>query len=333
MTIKDIARECGFSVSTVSRALNNHPDISQATKERVQQVVQSHGFVPNTNARQLKVQQSRSVLIIVKGAFNVFFADILERMQTAIADADYSAEVHYIDEDADEVYIGAQLQRERKPLGMIFLGGNVHVFQKSFGAIDIPSVLATTVSAEMQFTNLSCVGIDDEACGAKAFTHLHENGHTHIGVIGGDRVRSFISQQRYSGFYNASVKANKPHADNYYQASSFSMESGYKAAKKLLQRENKITALFCMSDLVAVGAMRAVQDMGYKVPQDISIMGFDGIALAKFSTPRLATICQPQQEIAEKSVTLLLAQIEKNKPVENVLLPFTFLQGESVQSL
>ena len=127
MTIKDIARESGYAVSTVSRALNDHPDVSREAKEKIKAIVAAHKFVPNSNARQLKVQQNRSIIIVVKGAFNMFFAAILERMQSLISCSGYSAEVHYLDEDADEVLVGEQLQRERKPLGFIFLLSLIHI--------------------------------------------------------------------------------------------------------------------------------------------------------------------------------------------------------------
>lgn len=146
MTIKDIARESGYAVSTVSRALNDHPDVSREAKEKIKAIVAAHKFVPNSNARQLKVQQNRSIIIVVKGAFNMFFAAILERMQSLISCSGYSAEVHYLDEDADEVLVGEQLQRERKPLGFIFLGGNTCSFEARFSAIAVPSVLATTLA-------------------------------------------------------------------------------------------------------------------------------------------------------------------------------------------
>ena len=147
LTIKDIARESGYAVSTVSRALNDHPDVSREAKEKIKAIVAAHKFVPNSNARQLKVQQNRSIIIVVKGAFNMFFAAILERMQSLISCSGYSAEVHYLDEDADEVLVGEQLQRERKPLGFIFLGGNTCSFEARFSAIAVPSVLATTAWA------------------------------------------------------------------------------------------------------------------------------------------------------------------------------------------
>lgn len=333
MTIKDIARESGYAVSTVSRALNDHPDVSPETKRRIQEIVALHGFVPNANARQLKVTQSASVLILVKGAFNMFFAGVLERLQAAVADAGYSTEVHYLDEVADELLVGLQLQRERKPLGILFLGGNVHMFRKRFAAIEVPCVLVTTVSRDLHFPLLSCVGVDDVAAGSEAFRFLYSRGHRSIAVIGGNRSDSYISALRYEGFCAAAAKAGAACPEEFYQACSFSMEDGYRAMQALLGRRRDITAVFAMSDLTAIGAMRAVHDAGLTVPGDISVLGFDGIQLGRFCTPSLATIRQPQKDIACQSAALLTAQLEKNAPGETVILPVTLVEGESVRSL
>ena len=334
MTIKDIARKSGYAVSTVSRALNNHPDVSDETKQKIQEIVQQCGFVPNNNARQLKAQQSSGILIVVKGAFNLFFANILERMQTAIAAEGYTAEVHYLDEDDDELLAAQQLRRERKPLGFLFLGGNVQLFQQRFAAIDVPSVLATTVSRELDFPQLSCVGVDDAAAGADACNFLLQKGHRSIAVLGGRRELSYISALRYSGFSAAFAAATgAPHPPELYQKCSFSLESAYRAMQHLLERQQPFTAVFCMSDLIAIGAMRALHEAGLGVPGDVSVLGFDGIELARYCTPRLATICQPQQDIALHSVRQLLDAIERAAPAQTIVLPAQLVDGESVKAL
>ena len=330
LTIKDIARESGYAVSTVSRALNDHPDVS---REKIKAIVAAHKFVPNSNARQLKVQQNRSIIIVVKGAFNMFFAAILERMQSLISCSGYSAEVHYLDEDADEVLVGEQLQRERKPLGFIFLGGNTCSFEARFSAIAVPSVLATTLADHLNFGNLSSVGIDDTAAGRRAARFLLSRGHRRIAVIGGNRAVSSISDQRYQGFLQGFADEGLSHDEALYQKANYNLGSGYRAMNKLLAREAGFTAVFCMSDIMAVGAMRALTDAGLRVPQDISVLGFDGIELGQYVVPRLATVSQPQQEIADQSVALLLGQIEKAAPPQTRVVSTGLLEGESVASV
>ena len=168
MTIKDIARESGYAISTVSRALNDHPDVSEEAKARIRQVVEARGFVPNANARKLKQTEAKSIVFVVKSTANMFFAGMLVQLQQLVSRAGYDGVVQYLDEDGDEVVLARQLSRELKPRGIIFLGGSAEHFRKGFADIHLPCVLATVVSEELAFPNLSMVGVDDRKAGAAA---------------------------------------------------------------------------------------------------------------------------------------------------------------------
>lgn len=229
--------------------------------------------------------------------------------------------------------MGEQLQRERKPLGFIFLGGNTCSFEARFSAIAVPSVLATTLADHLNFGNLSSVGIDDTAAGRRAARFLLSRGHRRIAVIGGNRAVSSISDQRYQGFLQGFADEGLSHDEALYQKANYNLGSGYRAMNKLLARDAGFTAVFCMSDIMAVGAMRALTDAGLRVPQDISVLGFDGIELGQYVVPRLATVSQPQQEIADQSVALLLGQIEKAAPPQTRVVSTGLLEGESVASV
>ena len=168
MTIKDIARISGSSVSTISRVINDRPDVRPETKEHVLKVMREAGFTPNTNARQLKIQQSRSLVFVVKGTRNIFFSDFLVQLQRAATLYGYNGIVSYLDENANEIDAAQKILREIKPKGMIFLGGSVANFQQGFANITVPSVLTTLVSDELDFPNLSMVGVDDRAAARTA---------------------------------------------------------------------------------------------------------------------------------------------------------------------
>ena len=199
MTIKDIARESGYAISTVSRALNDHPDVSEEAKRRIAAIVAAKGFVPNSNARQLKRQQAKSVAFIVRGTSNLFFADMLVELQRLVGEAGYEGVVEYVGETADEVAAAQRVCRELKPRGIIFLGGDSRNFRKGFDKIDLPCVLATTVSDELRFENLSMVGVDDKAAGRAAIDYLVERGHRDILVLGTDPERSSPGKMRLEG--------------------------------------------------------------------------------------------------------------------------------------
>lgn len=332
MTIKDIARESGYAISTVSRALNNHPDVSEEARKRIAEVVRTHSFVPNNNARQLKQQQSQNILILVKGISNVFLSSVLEQMQSAVSDAGYSTQCHYLDEDASEILVAQQLCRERRPLGIIFLGGCAESFEKGENPLPVPCVLATSVNKESAWPNLSMVGIDDEAAAKQAVDYLFQKGHTRIAVIGGNEAASYISARRKQGCAE-SFSAHSQLLTDQYETANFNYGSAYRAMQRLLARKKEMTAVFCMSDTMAIGAIRAIRDAGLSVPEDISVIGFDGIELARFYDPKIATITQPGAEIAQKSVQLLVACIEKDALAETVLVGVSLTEGDSVRTL
>ena len=250
MTIKDIARLSGCSVSTISRVINDRPDVRPETKEKVLQMMRESGFVPNTNARQLKIQQSRSLVFVVKGTRNLFFSDFLVQLQRAATLYGYSGIVSYLDENANEIDAAQKILREIKPKGMIFLGGSVANFQQGFANITVPSVLTTLVSDELDFPNLSMVGVDDRAAARTAVSHLIAQGHRKIAVLGGPTT-SYPSRMRRLGAQDAMEDAGLTFDDRLYGLSNYDFESAYHAMNSLLARRAEFTALFAMSDVIA----------------------------------------------------------------------------------
>lgn len=199
MTIKDIARLAGCGVSTVSRALNGSSEISDATRARINEVIQKYNYTPNGNARRMRQTAPNSVLLIVNGSSNLFFSPLIEQIQTAAESAGLQLVVNYIDEQEDEVQTAAQLCVEQKPAGIIFLGGDIRNFRRSFAGISVPCVLSTASAKELGFANLSSVSVDDVDGGRMAAEELLRLGHRSIGILGGD-LDSGPSGLRYSGF-------------------------------------------------------------------------------------------------------------------------------------
>ena len=186
MTIKDIARLAGCGVSTVSRALNGSSEISDATRARINEVIQKYNYTPNGNARRMRQTAPNSVLLIVNGSSNLFFSPLIEQIQTAAESAGLQLVVNYIDEQEDEVQTAAQLCVEQKPAGIIFLGGDIRNFRRSFAGISVPCVLSTASAKELGFANLSSVSVDDVDGGRMAAEELLRLGHRSIGILGGD---------------------------------------------------------------------------------------------------------------------------------------------------
>ncbi len=332
VTIKDIARESGYSVSTVSRVLNNRNDVSPDARKRIEEVVAKFNFVPNNNAKHLKQNNSKAIGVLVKGISNMLFASIVEEIQRMIEKTEYTLVVSYLDEDADEVEQAILLCRERKPLGLLFLGGNPEYFQREFSGVDVPCVLVTNRANEMHFENLSSVATDDIAAARCAVDQLFVAGHRRIGILGGDFDKSYTSHQRFLGCEQSfSEHGAVLDVEHCYEKARFSFGSACRAMKRLIGKFPDVTAVFAMSDVMAIGAIRALRDLGYRVPEDVSVIGFDGTSLAEYYNPKLATIKQQHQTLANRSIEILFGQIELKKEPIHEIVPFEFVNGESIR--
>ena len=334
MTIKDLAAMTGYAVGTVSRALNNQPNVSDKARKAILQAAKEYGFQLNVNAKQLKQTSSNTILVMVKGTGNELFAEMLEYIQPIIAQTRYQLVVDYLDEDGNEVARAIQLCREKKPVGILFLGGHAQNFMADFDKIDIPCVLATSDASGLNFANLSSVTTDDREAARSAIDTLIHCGHRNIAVIGGDLVNSNVSRLRYEGcilsFQNHGIPFD-PHRD--YQSVRFSYEGGYHATKALLENHRDYTAIFAVSDVMTIGAIRALWEAGKRVPEDISIIGLDGLALGRYLIPQLSTVKQDFKTIALRSIQILLDCMEEDLPPRHETVPFLVHKRESIRSI
>lgn len=333
MTIKDIAKECGCAIGTVSRVLNNHPDVSEKTRQKVMAVVEKHGFVLNTNAKQLKTQDRKNIVIIVKGASSTLLNGLLEKIQKKLEILPYTANVVILDENDNEGMVATRINFEQKPLGFIFLGGSPKKLRGDFEKVHIPSVLISNQAESLGNAYLSSVSIDNMKASFTSAEFLLKNGHRRIGVIGG-ALDSEISSTRYEGFLSALISAGVHFDfDHSYEIAKYSFEGGALAAKRLIEKNPDITAVFTMSDAMAIGACRAFRDLGYKVPENISVIGFDGLAISDYLCPRLTTIRQIEEELACEGLNVLLDSIENKASCCHKIVPFEFIEGESVKKI
>ena len=333
MTIKDLAAQTGYSVGTVSRVLNNQPHVSELAKEIILKAAEESGFQLNLNAKQLKQQQSNAIVVLCKGNSNELYDSLLYALYPLVTSAGYTMIVDSVDETEHEVRRALQLCRERKPQGILFLGGNLEHFRETFEQIRIPCVLVTTSAEELAFPNLSSVTSDDAEAATKAIRSLMDMGHKDVAIIGGYREESDTTRLRYEGCLRAFRERGIAFRESQYEAARFTFADGYRAAEALLQRNDRFTALFAMSDVMALGAIRALSDAGKRVPQDISVMGFDGLPIGSFTVPRLATVAQSVDQLAEEGLNLLLAGIEKGAAADHKIVPVVLWLRESVRKL
>ena len=334
MTIKDISALTGYSVGTGSRVLNNQPNVSEKARQVILDAAKATNFQLNVNAKQLKQQHSNSILVLVKGTSNQLFAALVEHLQLHMTETSYPLAVDYLDETANEVQRAVQLCREKKPLGILFLGGNRQNFIEDFHQIGVPCVLVTDDASGMPFENLSSVSSDDRLGAKLAIEQLVQQGHRNIAVIGGDRDNSDTTMLRYQGCIDAFTAQNITFDSSQdYVDVRYSYQDGYRAACSLLERGRKFSALFAMSDVMAIGAIRALHDHGLKVPEDVSVMGFDGLPLGEFVYPRLSTVCQNVAELAHRSIEILLENIQNPPAKRYETIPVRVETRESIRNV
>jgi LacI family transcriptional regulator len=331
-TIKDIARISGVGVSTVSRVINDYYGVSEETKEKVLKVVEQCGYIPNSNAKNLKQLSTQIVCIIVKGVLNPFFSGIVIELQKSVEAGGYVPLVSYIDETEDEIRCASQLLKEKKAEGIIFLGGSAVNREDELKKLNSPCVFVTSSARNCNIPALSSVAIHDKLASKNAVKYLLDSGHKDILVVGGAIFQKDLIYERFEGVLEAYAERGRVFdKENMYIESKFSYQSTYKVMSEYLTLKKSFTAIFAMSDIMSIGIAKCLIDNGLKIPEDISIIGFDGIDEAKFYNPTLATIKQPCLDIAEKSVELLIKSMEDNTFSQHVQLEGKLVKGSSVK--
>lgn len=299
MTIKDIAKKCGVGVSTVSRALNNHPDINPETKKMILKTVEESNFVPNNSARNLKRTDSKSIAILVKEIDNPFFATMMRVMEKKIRRQKYSFFIQHMGKDQDEFDTALELIKEKKLRGIIFLGGDFRKNKERIAKIKVPFVVSTAAFDKLPEKCIaSYVSIDDRAESRKIVDYLCETGHKKIAILASDKKDENIGKLRLEG-YREALKAHGLEADEERicyldeEDTTYSMENGYRMMKKLLKKETEFTAVFAISDLMVIGACKALLEEGKRIPEDVAVAGFDGLDYTGFYQPAITTMAQP----------------------------------------
>lgn len=335
ITIIDIAKMCGVGVTTVSRAINNHPDISEETKAMIMKVIKENHYVPNNSARNLKRSASKTIAVLIKGITNPFFNRMIQVFEKEIKRKKYSFILQRVDEHQDEIEVAIELEKEKRLKGIVFLGGYFSHSKEKLEQLTVPFVLSTIgMAPEFDPTEFSSVSVDDFKESYKIVDFLCSLGHRKIAIITAPMDDVSIGKLRYEGYKKALedrglqvdsrlVCSMKDHLESY------SMENGYVVTKDLLESGEAFTALFAVSDSLAVGACKAIFESGKHVPGDYSVAGFDGLDIAYYYNPSITTIRQPVEEIAEETLRILFDLINKKQSHSHKIFPGELMIRES----
>ena len=328
-TIRDIASLAGVSVTTVSRVLNHRPDVNKETRERIEKIIRETHFLGNTNARGLK-QSSEVIGMVIRGRSNPFLNSLSEAilgMTDAMTD---TLITEFIDEQDDEFATALRLTRQHRIKGLLFVGSLIDGRVQVLHGLDIPVVFTTVDGGNASLPRASSVAVNDREMGRVVANALFSLGHRRVAVFGSNPVAGDSLAMRFQGFCEEWASHGLTFPPENYRECRFSYDSGYETALEYFSSHRETTALFAMSDSMAVGAMRALRDLSLRVPEDVSVVGFDGTAISRFSVPRLTTVEQPVNEIARCSVQLLMDMLNRNAPPRHLLVEAVWQPRESI---
>ncbi|MBD7910748.1 MULTISPECIES: LacI family DNA-binding transcriptional regulator [Clostridium] len=326
VTIKDIARYVGVSHSTVSRALNGCKEVNVETREKIVKAAEELNYIPNINARSLKLAKPYTIGVffstIDKGTSAFVFQSVINSVYDSI-DKKYNVIVKGID------------TYEKNSINPKNYDGIVVVSQKEADDVFIEEILEkkipmVVINREVNY-NVVNVFSDEVTATENGIEELIINGHREIGIIEGKE--EFLStKMRREGYLSAFKKFKIQINNDFIANGDFTVKGGYFAAKKIIDKN--ITAIFAFNDEMAVGAIKAIRENGLKVPEDISVLGFDGTEIGEFLTPSITTIKRPVGKIA-KVATELLIRLINNEEIEKkkIYLDSELLIGNSIKKI
>lgn len=335
ITIKDIAKECGVGVSTVSRAINNHPDINPETKKMILEVIDQTGFIPNNSARNLKRTDAKCIAVLVKGITNPLFSGMIKIIEEETQRSRYALVLRHVEEQEDEIDVALELEKEKRLRGIVFLGGLFEHTEEKLENLKVPFIFSTigvNISDRVGKVEFSNIAVDDRLESEKMTEYLLGLGHRKIALI--TEERRPIGNLRTQGYREAYAKRKLEAPEELIcyvreEMDHYSMENGYLTAKKLLESGAEVTAIYAVSDSLAIGVCRAVLETGKRIPDDISVAGYDGIEMGEYYNPKLTTIKQPVEEIAKKTIRLLLDVIGGRKDHQQIIFPAELVARDS----
>lgn len=298
-TVKEIAAAANVSVATVSRALQRPEIVNEATRQRIHDVVKRLGYTPNALARNLRTARTRLIVALLPDIANPFFSEVIRGIEQVAHENGYSVLLGETQGSLVREQAYADMVAARQADGIITMSPRVP-------AIPIQGRLPVVNACEyVKDAQVSSVYIDNVAAAGVAVDYLAMLGHRDIAFIAGP-PSSPISVDREQGFRLALQRAKLPAQAALVAAGDFSIESGERAAELLLSQGKPFSAVFCSNDEMAIGAMRALVSHGLRVPEDVSVVGFDDIRFARYTSPPLTTVAQPKNALGREAMSMML---------------------------
>lgn len=332
VTMKDVAKLAGVSLSTVSRVLNDSSLVREETALKVKKAVEKLDYQINDSARILRTNTSNLIGVIGAGMEHPFLANLLKGIEAEAREKGFALIYGDSDGEFDKEQNYLNIMKQKKIDGIILITTNYYNdllnIVKNY---QIPVVFASGYISDPE---IPCVTVDNVAAAYDIVEYLCKAGHREIAFIKGPDLDLLASQERLRGVKLALRMSNIKYDSQKFIEGDFTFESGYSAAEKIIDRFPNTSAIFAFNDEMAIGAIRYLSEQGIKVPEQISIVGFDGIDLGKYVKPALTTVEQSGYELGLKSIELLNQIIEGQEVEDNkVFIPHKLVVRESTNKL
>lgn len=305
-TMKDIARIAKVSTSTVSHVINNTRYVSDEIREKIMKVVNELNYTPSAVARSLKVKETKTLGMLVTATSNPFFAEVVSGVEQYCNQHHYNLIISSIDGNEQRLQQNIQTLIQKQVDGLLLMYSDTRHAMVEQLNLNLPIVVMDWWPTEL---NADKIYENSEFGAYLATKTLIEQGHKNIAIITGKLDKS-LARNRLLGYQKALQDAHLPINPDWIIESHFDFEGGVEGMKKLLQITPHPTAVFACSDTIAVGVYQVAWQQGLRIPQDISVIGYDNIMLAQYLTPPLTTIHQPKAELGKLAVETLLERIK-----------------------
>jgi len=331
-TIQDVARHASVSTATVSRALSNPERVSEEMREKVNAAVEATGYTLNQAARSLRMRNTKTILVALPNVSNPFFSPILGAIEREAMEQGYSVLVaNCTPDDASKQRLRDFLRSNRAD-GLLLFDGSIplaHLKDLFQDPNHPPIVVACEAIADSPF---STVRTNNAEAAAQATQYLIDIGHARIAHVAGPN-ENILAIEREAGYRAAMAGARLKVWPDYVVEGGFTIDGGVRAARALMSLDAPPTAVFCASDVTAIGFLSQAQEMGFCCPKDISVVGFDDIELAPHFSPPLTTMHQPTEDLGRLATEALLSMLENNaarrRPTRVVLHSELIIRGSA----
>lgn len=327
VTLKDIAERTGLALSTISMALNDHPHINLDTKKLVRKLAEDMNYRPHPAARALARKKTSLIGLVIQNVMSSFYPEIIQGVEDIVLENSLSTILCNTNEQATKEVDYLSRLLDKRADGIILEPHNSQQDRDLIEQIQRNGIPLITILRRYPGLDFPYVVVDNESGGYVATRYLIDRGHRKVGHLEGP-LNADTSEPRKRGYYRALREAGIEPGPEWTTPAQFNPASGAEAMVRLLEQFPGMTAVFAASDSVAMGALGELQRRGIKVPQDMAIVGFDGLFFGQIVEPRLTTVSQPRYEIGELSARMLLERMER-KSVESITLQPQLIIGAS----